>query len=242
MEFQEYQRRADTTLLESLRRNLIERLTKLNLWGPRELAEATDEYLKTSTKGHRDENESGMDIEHFVEELGDCFWCVSEICRDYNIPLQQVAQENLIKISKRYNKSNDINTDVNTFGKYEEEARKTIKEKYRTIDEQTQQKAKIEISLNGIVRELGIFASEVSKQVIGFYADEVLEPNSEMLKEKAGDTLWYMMLACNTVGYSLEQMVQMNLAKLQERYGSQTVKVQEKTGTQSQDQGLEIGD
>ncbi len=219
MKFQEYQRKADTTLLESLRRNLIERLAKLNLWGAGELAEAAEEYLKTSTKGHRDENESGMDIEHFVEELGDCFWCVSEICRDYNIPLEQAAQENLIKISKRYNKSNDINTDVNTFGEYEEEARKTIKEKYRTIDGQTQQEAKIVISLNGIARELGLFTSEVSKQVIGFYADEVLEPNREMLKEKAGDTLWYMMLACNTVGYSLEQMVQMNLAKLQGRYG-----------------------
>ena len=95
MEFQEYQRKADTTLLNSLRKDLIERLAKLNLWGAGELAEAAEEYLKTSTKGHRDENESGMDIEHFVEELGDCFWCVSEICRDYNITLQQAAQGNL---------------------------------------------------------------------------------------------------------------------------------------------------
>jgi NTP pyrophosphatase (non-canonical NTP hydrolase) len=38
------------------------------------------------------------------------------------------------------------------------------------------------------------------------------------LKEEIGDCLWYLALACNACGFSLDEIMQANIAKLQKRY------------------------
>lgn len=47
---------------------------------------------------------AGMDLDKLAKELGDCLWYLSDIARQYRIPLNAVALGNLEKLAKRYPK------------------------------------------------------------------------------------------------------------------------------------------
>lgn len=52
-----------------------------------------------------------------------------------------------------------------------------------------------------------------------FFYGKTFDPIN--LREELGDMLWYVALICNAMDWSLEQIMQQNLAKLQARYPEQ---------------------
>lgn len=44
------------------------------------------------------------------------------------------------------------------------------------------------------------------------------EPNAEHLKKEIGDVLWYVALACHSMGWQMEDVMLTNYNKLNERY------------------------
>lgn len=65
----------------------------------------------------------------------------------------------------------------------------------------------------GMQTEAGEFANQVKHHFIdGRPLDEVT------LAEDCGDVLWYVALALDAIGWTLEQCMQLNLDKLQARY------------------------
>jgi NTP pyrophosphatase (non-canonical NTP hydrolase) len=67
----------------------------------------------------------------------------------------------------------------------------------------------------GITTEAGELADAIKKHVI--YGSAVDEDN---IVEELGDLLWYVTLACNTVGVTLEEVMEANTRKLRARYGA----------------------
>ena len=95
-----------------------------------------------------------------------------------------------------------------------------------------------------LVGEVGEFASKVAKAIrkeklaIGWWeqGDEANESNlipatnffewsefSEELKKEAGDILWQLSGLCSVMGWSLEEVAQMNLDKLAARKAAGTI-------------------
>jgi NTP pyrophosphatase (non-canonical NTP hydrolase) len=52
-----------------------------------------------------------------------------------------------------------------------------------------------------------------------FFYGKTFDPIN--LQEELGDALWYIALLCNAMNWSLEQIMQQNIAKLQARYPEQ---------------------
>jgi len=68
-------------------------------------------------------------------------------------------------------------------------------------------------SVIGLMGEVGELAEALEKYFqYGQYFDRI------NVIEEIGDCLWYLALACNTLGVSLEDVMQKNIAKLQQRY------------------------
>ena len=65
----------------------------------------------------------------------------------------------------------------------------------------------------GLATEAGEFTDALKKHI--FYGKELDLVN---LAEEVGDILWYAALACNTLGVSLEEVMEKNIKKLQKRY------------------------
>lgn len=66
----------------------------------------------------------------------------------------------------------------------------------------------------GITSEAGEFADALKKHI--FYGKEIDRPN---LKEELGDLMWYIGVACDELGISLEDVMETNIKKLRARYG-----------------------
>ena len=43
-----------------------------------------------------------FDVEHFILELGDCLWMVSEACDAIGVNMETVMMKNIAKLRKRY--------------------------------------------------------------------------------------------------------------------------------------------
>jgi NTP pyrophosphatase (non-canonical NTP hydrolase) len=65
----------------------------------------------------------------------------------------------------------------------------------------------------GLTSEAGEVASAIKAHVI--YGKELDVVN---IIEEAGDTLWFLLLLCRTLGLSLEEIATANIAKLSRRY------------------------
>lgn len=68
-------------------------------------------------------------------------------------------------------------------------------------------------SLHGLASEVGEIADTIKKHII--YEQPFDRANME---EELGDLLWYIALMCNINGFSLEEIMQKNIAKLMKRY------------------------
>lgn len=65
----------------------------------------------------------------------------------------------------------------------------------------------------GLCGESGEFADIIKK--VHFQGHEL---NEEHLAKELGDILWYIALACEGMGWSLEYIMKLNIDKLSERY------------------------
>lgn len=66
----------------------------------------------------------------------------------------------------------------------------------------------------GMCTEAGEFQDAVKKHL--FYGKPLDTVN---LAEELGDLMWYVAIACDTLGVSLQEVMEKNIAKLKARYG-----------------------
>lgn len=79
-----------------------------------------------------------------------------------------------------------------------------------------------EISIGGILNgALGLTgeAGEVSDMLKKWIFHEK-ELDVEHLKKELGDVMWYMAMLCDSFGFDLDEILQMNIDKLKKRYPS----------------------
>lgn len=86
----------------------------------------------------------------------------------------------------------------------------------------TTNKDKLTLAALGLAGETGELVDAIKKHL---YSSHQLDA-SEMLKE-LGDTLWYLVLLADTLGFSLEDVIQKNVDKLRSRYQSGSFTSQE---------------
>lgn len=72
---------------------------------------------------------------------------------------------------------------------------------------------KLTLSALGLTGESGEVADHLKKALFQGHA---IEP--EHLAKELGDILWYLCLAADALGYSLEEIMQINVEKLRKRY------------------------
>ena len=72
---------------------------------------------------------------------------------------------------------------------------------------------KLTLAALGLTGEAGEVADTVKKVLYQGH-----ELDTAHLKQELGDVLWYITLACNAIGCTLEDVMQWNVAKLHARY------------------------
>lgn len=65
----------------------------------------------------------------------------------------------------------------------------------------------------GLAGEAGEVADEIKKHVFHFHP-----MNREKLIKEAGDVAWYLALLCEVLGTTLDEVFEINISKLMERY------------------------
>jgi NTP pyrophosphatase (non-canonical NTP hydrolase) len=71
----------------------------------------------------------------------------------------------------------------------------------------------IKLALIGLQDELGEIAGPIKKHL---WHGHTLD--TDHIQDEVGDLLWYLATLCNSLGISLEDALQGNVAKLQKRY------------------------
>lgn len=97
---------------------------------------------------------------------------------------------------------------------YQEKAERTISPQDKALDRlDTTVHIQIIHSILGMSGEVGELSSALEKY--GWYGRELDVLN---IKEELGDILWYMAELCQCLNLDLEEIMEMNIRKLQERY------------------------
>lgn len=217
--FKGYQDFTKTTLLASLNQNITGALARISLWSASEFGEVVAAVIKGETDGHRDYDKK-VDSKDVILEIGDCMWCISELCRLHGIALEDVAKKNIQKTYGRYLTQDFPDQDFGdnfSFAQYEALSQKTERS-ITPINGETEEQARLNIALLGIQKELGQYTAEITDYLIKQRTGDTAVLNTDILTERAGDTLWYCRLACSSVGYSLDDMIDLNREKLSRRY------------------------
>ena len=94
MEVNEYQRLAMTTLNPALDKKDVLINSVMGLCG--ESGEAIDIVKKWLAQGHE------LNKAHLAKELGDIAWYLAEAATALDLPLEQIFQDNLDKLKRRY--------------------------------------------------------------------------------------------------------------------------------------------
>ena len=94
MEVNEYQRLAMTTLNPALSSKDVLINSVMGLCG--ESGEAIDIVKKWLHQGHE------LDKAHLAKELGDIAWYLAEAATALDLPLEQIFQDNLDKLKRRF--------------------------------------------------------------------------------------------------------------------------------------------
>ena len=94
-------------------------------------------------------------------------------------------------------------------------------------------------SVLGLTGEVGELASAIEKWL---YYGQVLD--FENVLEELGDSLWYIAQACTALGVTLDDVMQMNISKLQVRYPKEfeSCLTEEKERDQEEEEKAFIGD
>ncbi len=94
MEINEYQKLAMKTINPKLSKKDVLINSVMGLCG--ESGEAIDIVKKWFAQGHK------LDKERLAKELGDIAWYLAEAATALDIPLEQIFQDNIEKLKKRY--------------------------------------------------------------------------------------------------------------------------------------------
>lgn len=94
MDANEYQKLAMTTLNPALNEKDVLINSVMGLCG--EAGEAIDIVKKWLAQGHE------LDREALIKELGDVAWYLAEAATALHVPLNEVLEENINKLKKRY--------------------------------------------------------------------------------------------------------------------------------------------
>jgi len=86
-------------------------------------------------------------------------------------------------------------------------------EKLASQQSTSTEKDRLLLSVLGLNGEAGECADLVKKHI---YHGKPLDKNSLILE--AGDVMWYMAFLCNTLGVTIQEVVDKNVEKLQDRY------------------------
>jgi NTP pyrophosphatase (non-canonical NTP hydrolase) len=73
--------------------------------------------------------------------------------------------------------------------------------------------SKLTLGALGLAGETGEVIDMIKKRVFQGHAID-----QEKLRDELGDVLWYFMLICHTMGYSLDEIMVCNVEKLRKRY------------------------
>lgn len=68
----------------------------------------------------------------------------------------------------------------------------------------------------GLSGEVGELNDMIKKWF--FHEKKLYEPDYEHLQKEIGDILWYIAMMCHSFGFSLDEIMQMNVDKLKARY------------------------
>ena len=76
----------------------------------------------------------------------------------------------------------------------------------------------------GLCNEVGEVAGKVKKNIRGDYTNLDPDDIDTMVADELGDVLWYLAMLSKEIGYTLEEIAQMNLDKLSARKARNTIK------------------
>lgn len=105
MKINEYQKKAMSFLNPNLNEKDILINGVMGLCG--ESGEVIDIVKKHLAQGHE------LNKNKIIEELGDVLWYVAEIAYVLNVDLEDVFEENINKLSKRYSNGFSVNESIN---------------------------------------------------------------------------------------------------------------------------------
>jgi NTP pyrophosphatase (non-canonical NTP hydrolase) len=100
-----------------------------------------------------------------------------------------------------------------TPNEYQELSQKTEIPLYDTVEDRMQLLGRLLHAQLGITTEAGELADAIKKHVI--YNQSLDEGN---ILEECGDLLWYISIALSSCGFTMEQCMTENIAKLKKRY------------------------
>ena len=84
---------------------------------------------------------------------------------------------------------------------------------FRTVRPETPERERILIAALGLCGESGEVAENVKKSL---FQGHPLETSA--LRDELGDVLWYFVFLCDTVGLTVEDVMEANVAKRRKRY------------------------
>ena len=105
MKANEYQKTAMMTLNKDLNKKemLVNGVMGLN----GESGEVIDVVKKHLFQGHE------LDKEKIVKELGDVLWYVAEVCESLDVTIEQVMEQNIEKLQKRFKNGFTVEESIN---------------------------------------------------------------------------------------------------------------------------------
>lgn len=170
-----------------------------------EAAEVTSP-IRRSIEGNFHEQE--LDIDHLKEEIGDVVWYISQIASQLpNSNLTMIALNNLRKTHSRYGKNLNLNESMN-ISQYIQGVLETYK---RNLPESKQDRARF--FCLGLIKEMGALSSYFGESII-----DGTELKIDKVKEKLGDSLWYLTAISDMYGINLEDACLNNCNKVHGRY------------------------
>ncbi len=84
---------------------------------------------------------------------------------------------------------------------------------FRTVRPETPERERLLIAALGLCGESGEVAENVKKALFQGHALE-----TSALRDELGDVLWYFVFLCETVGLTVEEVMEANVAKRRKRY------------------------
>lgn len=142
------------------------------------------------------------------EELGDCLWYVSCIAKIFDIPLSEIAQENIIY-------SQDVNKKQAGKKFRSKQGNPDKIENYYSWVKRTDIKRDVLVSVLGLVGEAGSVTT-IAKKI--FRKRSSLKSFRKEAVKELGDCLWYITSIALNSGLTLNQVINTNLSVINERW------------------------